>query len=219
MPVVDWTRTDLDYPLPTGATALRFDHDRFAAFDLHVLKRANAAADYDAATQARAGQAYEAMGQAEIDALTRNISAGLPGATTSSQNLDAFRERIAAYRGITPDAMRANVVAFLQKNSPGRRRTRRAVDPAPRRSAAPAVRSPAHRLDRRALPGAVRRGPDGGERHLPVRRQPGSRADNDVLAMARQFASRIYFAHLAPRGSMPAARVRALQNPIISTAT
>jgi len=30
MPVVDWTRTDLDFPLPTGATALRFDHDRFA---------------------------------------------------------------------------------------------------------------------------------------------------------------------------------------------
>ena len=40
MPVVDWTRTDLDFPLPTGATALRFDHDRFAAFDLHVLERA-----------------------------------------------------------------------------------------------------------------------------------------------------------------------------------
>ena len=39
MPVVDWTRTDLDFPLPTGATALRFDHDRFAAFDLHVLER------------------------------------------------------------------------------------------------------------------------------------------------------------------------------------
>ena len=57
MPVVDWTRTDLDFPLATGATALRFDHDRFAAFDLFVLKRADAAADYDAATQARARKA------------------------------------------------------------------------------------------------------------------------------------------------------------------
>ena len=54
MPVVDWTRTDLDYPMPTGATALRFDYDRFAAFDLHVLKRKGAEADYDEATRARA---------------------------------------------------------------------------------------------------------------------------------------------------------------------
>ena len=60
MPVVDWTRTDLDFPLPTGATALRFDHDRFAAFDLHVLKR-EGADDYDAATRARARKVFDAM--------------------------------------------------------------------------------------------------------------------------------------------------------------
>src|SRR6185503_2344925 len=89
MPVVDWTRTDLDFPLATGATALRFDHDRFAAFDLFVLKREGAAADYDAATQARAKKAYDAMGEGEIEMLTRNISAGLPGAMTSSKNLEA----------------------------------------------------------------------------------------------------------------------------------
>jgi len=39
MPVVDWTRTDLDYVTPTGATAMRFDHERFAAFELFVLER------------------------------------------------------------------------------------------------------------------------------------------------------------------------------------
>src|SRR5262245_26658905 len=97
MPVVDWTRTDLDYPLPTGATALRFDHDRFAAFDLFVLKRENAAADYDAATRARAQRVHDAMTPEEIETLTKNISAGLPGATTASASLDAFRERIASY--------------------------------------------------------------------------------------------------------------------------
>src|SRR4051794_13729089 len=115
MPVVDWTRTDLDYPMPTGATALRFDYDRFAAFDLHVLKREGAQADYDEATLGRARNIADSLSQSEAELLTKNISAGLPGATTFSQNLDAFRERIAGYADITPDRMRANVAAFLEK--------------------------------------------------------------------------------------------------------
>src|SRR3954469_23805394 len=32
MPVVDWCRTDLEWELPNGARAMRFDQDRFAAF-------------------------------------------------------------------------------------------------------------------------------------------------------------------------------------------
>src|SRR5690349_7901691 len=76
MPVVDWTRTDLDFPLATGATALRFDHDRFAAFDLHILKRAGAEADYTEPTRARARTIADTLSQAQADLLTRNISAG-----------------------------------------------------------------------------------------------------------------------------------------------
>ena len=68
MPVVDWTRTDLDYPMPTGATALRFDYDRFAAFDIHVLKRKGAEADYDEGVRARAKKVADALSQADIGA-------------------------------------------------------------------------------------------------------------------------------------------------------
>ena len=54
MPVIDWTRTDLKYQLPNGAYALRFDQDKFAAFDLFILERANAADNYSPYGYARA---------------------------------------------------------------------------------------------------------------------------------------------------------------------
>ena len=196
MPVVDWTRTDLDFPVSTGATALRFDHDRFAAFDLFVLKRAGAATDYDASTQARAKTVFDAMGQGEIEVLTRNISAGLPGATTSSANLDAFRERIAAYKGITPDTMRANIVAFLEHVVPvadelGVRLTLHPDDPPRPLFGLPRIASTA--ADYRVLFDAV---PSAANGICLCVGSLGSRPDNDVVAMAKQFGPRIYFAHL-----------------------
>ena len=196
MPVVDWTRTDLDFPLATGATALRFDHDRFAAFDLFVLRRDGAAADYDAATQERARAAFDAMGQGEIETLTRNISAGLPGAMTSSKNLEAFAERIASYRGLTPDRMRANVVSFLERVTPvaddlGVRLTLHPDDPPRPLFGLPRIASTA--ADYKALFDAV---PSPANGICLCVGSLGSRPDNDVVAMARDFGPRIYFAHL-----------------------
>jgi len=196
MPVVDWTRTDLDYPMPTGATALRFDYDRFAAFDLHVLKREGAEASYDAATRTRARKVADALSQVEAELLTKNISAGLPGATTFSQNLDAFRERIASYTGITPERMRANVAAFLAQITPvaeqlGVRLTLHPDDPPRPIFGLPRIAST--RADYEALFKAV---PSMANGICFCVGSLGSRPDNDVVAMAKDFAPRIYFAHL-----------------------
>ncbi len=46
MPVVDWTRTDLKWRLPTTGYALRFDVVDFAAYDMFILRRKGAEADY-----------------------------------------------------------------------------------------------------------------------------------------------------------------------------
>jgi mannonate dehydratase len=196
MPVVDWTRTDLDYPVATGATALRFDYDRFAAFDLHVLKRKGAEVDYDEGTRARARKVADGLTQGDAEILTKNISAGLPGATTSSANLDAFRERIASYGGMTPDRMRANVTAFLAKVTPvaeelGVRLTLHPDDPPRPIFGLPRIAST--RADYEALFKAV---PSPANGVCLCVGSLGARPDNDVVAMARDFAPRIYFAHL-----------------------
>jgi mannonate dehydratase len=196
MPVVDWTRTDLDYPMPTGATALRFDYDRFAAFDLHVLKRQGAEAEYDTAMRARARKVADGLTQSDAELLTKNISAGLPGATTSSANLDAFRERIASYAGITPDRMRANVVAFLEKVTPVAEKldVRLTLHPDdPPRAIFGLPRIASTRADYEALFRAV---PSRANGICFCVGSLGSRPDNDVVAMATDFAPRIYFAHL-----------------------
>ena len=196
MPVVDWTRTDLDFPMPTGATALRFDYERFAAFDLHVLKREGAEADYDEATRGRAKKVADALSRTEAELLTRNISAGLPGATTFSANLDAFRERVASYAGITADKMRANVAAFLAKVTAtaedlGVRLTLHPDDPPRPIFGLPRIAST--RVDYEALFKAV---PSKANGICFCVGSLGSRPDNDVVAMAKDFAPRIYFAHL-----------------------
>jgi mannonate dehydratase len=196
MPVVDWTRTDLDFPLATGATALRFDHDRFAAFDLHVLRRAGAEADYDAATRERARAVADRLSQADVELLTRNISAGLPGAMTSSKNLQAFAQRIASYDGVTPEKMRANVVGFLQRVTPvaealGMRLTLHPDDPPRPLFGLPRIASTA--ADYQALFEAV---PSRANGMCYCVGSLGARPGNDVPAIARQFGPRIYFAHL-----------------------
>lgn len=46
MAITDRTRTDLDWPLSNGGTALRFDIVDFCAYDVLVLERRNAEADH-----------------------------------------------------------------------------------------------------------------------------------------------------------------------------
>ncbi|MCI4665784.1 MAG: mannonate dehydratase [Neomegalonema sp.] len=117
MPVLDWTRTQLSYELPTGARCMRFDFIDFAAFDICILERDGADRDFpeDVVEQARARHA--GMSDAARQHLLHAIVAGLPGAN-QSLSMTQLRELLAAYRDIDRDAMIKHHHDFLAEVAP-----------------------------------------------------------------------------------------------------
>ncbi len=196
MPVVDWTRTDLDYVTPTGATAMRFDHERFAAFELFVLERPGAAEEYSEDDKTRAKAVYESMTEAEIAEVTRIITSALPGSTTEPLTIPAFREKLVAYQGIDAKKLRQHLIEFLEAVVPvaearGVKLTLHPDDPPRSLFGLPRIASTAE--DYAALFDAV---PAAANGMCYCTGSLGVRAGNDLPAIARRFASRIYFAHL-----------------------
>ena len=117
MPVLDWTRTDLTYRLPNGATCMRFDYADFAAFDLHILRRPGAAQDHPAQIVDAAAHRFAGMSAATQNALARNVVFGLPGAAESF-TLDDVRQHLAEYAGMSEDRLRKHLVDFLSEVIP-----------------------------------------------------------------------------------------------------
>jgi mannonate dehydratase len=196
MPVVDWCRTDLEWELPNGAKAMRFDHERFAAFDLHILQRPEAAAEYSERVRARAKQLHEGMTTADIDHLIKVIASALPGSTTDPLTIPQFRDRLQQYRGIDTAVLRQHLVEFLARVTPiaeqlGVTLTLHPDDPPRPLFGLPRIASSAE--DYQALFDAV---PSKANGICFCTGSLGVRAQNDLPAIAKQFAPRIGFAHL-----------------------
>ena len=117
MPVVDWTRTDLRWRLPSTGCALRFDVIDFAAYDLFLLQRTAAEQDYSAESIAAARARYDSMSEARRNELERTIIAGLPGAE-ASYTRTTLKNLLAEYAGLTAAELRAHLIAFLREVAP-----------------------------------------------------------------------------------------------------
>ena len=195
MPILDWTRTDLRFVLPDGSWALRFDQDAFAAFDLFILARAGAGAEYDDAGIARAQTYYDNLSRQGRELLAGNIIAGLPG-SEQGYTLESLPQMLATYADIDAGALRENLGYFLRAVVPVAEEAgvRLAIHPDdPPRPLLGLPRVVSTRADAQWLLDVA---PSVANGLTFCTGSFGVRADNDLVTMARHFAPRIYFAHL-----------------------
>ncbi len=117
MPIMDWTRTSLNYTLKNGAKTLRFELIAFAAFDLFILERKNAENDYTKEQIKQAKAYYEQMSKEEISSLTGLLIANLPG-TDESYTITEFKEELNKYSEIDRKKLKEHLFSFLEEIIP-----------------------------------------------------------------------------------------------------
>ena len=195
MPVVDWTRTNLMYKLPNNSHALRFEMTDFAAYDIFMLKRDGARGSYSSEVIDKAERSFAAMNGDARRALEKNIIAGLPGGQGSYVR-DSIRVAIEEFIDLGTEGFRANLFAFLKEVIPVAQRVGAKMcihpdDPPFSLFGLPRIVSTAD--DARKLLAAC---PSPANGLTMCAGSYGARGDNDLVAMVKEFGSRVYFVHL-----------------------
>lgn len=195
MPVLDWTRTDLEYKLEDGSTALRFDKNAFAAFELYLLKRPGAENVYTELEQKQALAYIESCNEIQKKQLINNIIAGLPGAE-EGYTLDAFNSILETYKEVDEKKLKSHLFYFLQQVVPvaelsGVRMCIHPDDPPFPILGLPRVVSTLEDIQQ------IYKAVDSPNNGLTFCTGSfGVRADNDLVTMIKTLGDRIHFAHL-----------------------
>jgi mannonate dehydratase len=202
MPVLDWVRTDMRWMLPDGSEAMHFDPVKFAAFEIHALKRSAAGADYTPQQLEQAAEWWRSLDASARDAFIRTIIDVFPGVKWSL-TLDDIRAMLGRYERTNAAGLRANLSRFLAVVVPvaaevGIRLAIHPDDPPFPVLGLPRIVSTASDIE------AVLNMADSPANGICFcAGSLSARADNELPVMARRFGPRIHAAHLRSTQRMP----------------
>jgi len=195
MPVLDWTRTDIDYHLPNGASALRYHAPALAAFDLYILERPGAFDEFSPAQQEAAKAYLDSITPEQKQELINTVMAGLPG-TKDVLTVDEFKGFLKRYAEVDAAALKANMAYFLQAIIPDAEKLGIKMCVHPDDPPFPIFGLPRIVSTEQDLTDVVNAAPSGSNGITFCTGSLGARGDNDLPGIVERLGQHFHFLHL-----------------------
>ncbi len=117
MPIIDWTRTQLDYKVATDGLALRFNYIQFIIFEKYILNLKNLDKRYTDKQLNLAQKIFKKLKSKDIENLKFSIMGGLPAAE-KKYSVNEFKKMLEAYKNVNKEELRSNLKEFLSSIIP-----------------------------------------------------------------------------------------------------
>ncbi|HEY8783380.1 MAG TPA: mannonate dehydratase [Mucilaginibacter sp.] len=195
MPVLDWTRTNLDFRLPNNASALRYHAPAVAAFDLFILERENAFSDFTVRQQQDAKDYLDSISKEQKEQLTNTIMAGLPG-TDEVFTINEFKAHLKKYQHIDAKTLKENLAYFLKAIIPAAEELGIKMCIHPDDPPFPILGLPRVVSTEADLEDVINAYPSSSNGLTFCTGSLGARGDNDLPGMISRLGAHIHFLHL-----------------------
>jgi len=117
MPIIDWTRTQLNFKLPSEGLALRFNYLHLIIFEKYILKLKSLEKRYSIELIKKAQIEYKKMSRRDINNLKFSVMGGLPAAEIK-YTISTFKKMLKEYDNIKKKELRNNLSEFLKEIIP-----------------------------------------------------------------------------------------------------